>query len=155
MERPANHFLQSLSVEDYELLHPHLRRVALIQSRELFDIGGTIDRVYFPHSGAAISLVVPLKGGQMVEAGMIGQDGVAGTAGALDGSIALQTAIVQIAGHSSVIDTGSIRAAVDQSPSLRSTLYRHDQLLLAQAQQSAACNGAHKGTVMPLAAQGP
>src|SRR5829696_197196 len=143
LQPASNQFLQSLSRGDYELLRPHLREVKLVHSAVLFDIGGVIERVYFPHSGV-VSLVVALASGDMIEAGMIGTDGVAGTSAALDGAIALNRGIVQIAGAASAIETEHIQAAVGASRSLRIKLYQHDQMLLAQAQQSAACNAKHQ-----------
>ena len=143
LQPSSNQFLQSLSRGDYELLRPHLREVKLVHSAVLFDIGGVIERVYFPHSGV-ISLVVALAGGDMIEAGMIGTDGVAGTSAALDGAIALNRAIVQIPGVGSAVEIPHMRAAVAASKSLRIKLYQHDQMLLAQAQQSAACNAKHQ-----------
>jgi CRP-like cAMP-binding protein len=140
---PPNNFLQSLSRGDFELLRPHLRDVKLVHSAVLFDAGGVIERVYFPHSGV-ISLVVVLSSGDMIEAGMIGREGVAGTPAALDGAVSLNRAVVQIAGVGSTIETQQMRAAVATSKSLRVKLYEHDQMLLAQAQQSAACNAKHQ-----------
>jgi CRP-like cAMP-binding protein len=139
----SNHFLQSLSRGDFELLRPHLRDVKLIHSDVLFEAGGVIERIYFPHSGV-VSLVVALAGGDVIEAGMIGRDGVVGTSAALDGAVSLNRAIVQIAGAASVIETSHMRAAVATSKALRVKLYQHDQMLLAQAQQSAACNAKHQ-----------
>src|SRR5688572_28913801 len=74
---------------------------------------------------------------------MIGRDGVVGTAAALDDAVALNRAIVQIEGSASVIDMPHAQAAVTASRALRKKLYQHDQILLAQAQQSAACNATH------------
>ena len=142
-QSPPNHFLQTLSRVDFELLRPHLREVKLVHSAVLFDLGGTVEHIYFPTSGV-VSLVVPLEGGDMIEAGMIGSDGVVGTSAALDGSVALNRAIVQIAGSASAIEVPHMRAAVAASKSLRMSLYQHDQILLAQAQQCAACNARHE-----------
>jgi len=143
MNRSQNRFLQALNADDFERLQPHLREIDLVHSSHLFDVGANIERVYFPQSGV-ISLVVPLSGGEIIEAGMIGMDGVAGTAAALDGSIALNRGVVQIAGKASTIEASVIRRLATSSPALQSQLYTYDQLLLAQAQQSAACNGIHK-----------
>jgi CRP-like cAMP-binding protein len=139
----SNHFLQSLSRGDFELLRPHLREVKLPHSDVLFEAGGVIERIYFPLNGV-VSLVVALAGGDVIEAGMIGSDGVVGTSAALDGAVSLNRAIVQIAGAASAIDTQQMRTAVAASKSLRIKLYQHDQMLLAQAQQSAACNAKHQ-----------
>lgn len=140
--RPPNGFLQSLTHGDFELLRRHLRDVTLEHSKVLFDVGGTIPHLYFPHAGV-ISLVVVLSDGDLIEAGMIGRDGVVGTPAALDDAVALYRAIVQIEGAASVVDMAHAQAAVAASRTLRKKLYQHDQILLAQAQQSAACNAKH------------
>ena len=141
-QRPANDFLQSLTNGDFELLRPHLRDVKLDHSKVLFDVGAQIPYLYFPHTGV-VSLVVVLLDGDLVEAAMIGRDGVVGTAAALDDAVALNRAIVQVEGSASVIDMPHAQAAVTASRTLRKKLYQHDQVLLAQAQQSAACNAKH------------
>jgi CRP-like cAMP-binding protein len=140
--RSANRFLQSLSPSDFELLAPHLRSVELRHSAVLFETGGEIDRIYFPLNGA-ISLVVPLGGGDIVEAGMIGRDGVVGTPAALDSAKAVNQAVVQVQGQASVVGVAAIQPAARQSASLRAALYQYDQLFLVQVQQSAACNAIH------------
>ena len=140
--RSANRFLQSLSHSDFELLAPHLRSAELKYSAVLFETGGEIDRIYFPLNGA-ISLVVPLGGGDVVEAGMFGRDGIVGAAAALDSATAVNQAVVQVHGQASVIGVAAIQSAARQSASLRAALYQYDQLLLVQAQQSAACNTTH------------
>src|SRR3954453_16564021 len=126
---PPNKLLQSLSTDDFELLRPHLRDVKLEHGKLLFDQGGLIEQVYFPYSGA-VSFVVPLADGVMIEAGIIGKDGVVGTPAARDGARSLSRAIVQAPGEAVVIRTQDIKAAVAASDSLRAKLYQNDQLLL-------------------------
>jgi CRP-like cAMP-binding protein len=140
--RPRNLFLQSLSAADYELLRPALTATTLKHEAVLFEAGDNIALGYFP-TGAVISLVVRLVEGETVEAGMIGRDGVVGVSAALDGAHALNQAIVQIEGPCSTINIGQLREAAARSLTLRAQLYRHDQFMLAQAQQSAACNAKH------------
>jgi CRP-like cAMP-binding protein len=74
---------------------------------------------------------------------MIGNDGVVGASAALDGPLALTKAIVQATGEALTIDPGYLKECLRQSETLRSRLYRHDVILLAQAQQSAACLAKH------------
>ena len=143
MSRPPNGFLQSLSDGDFELLRPHLRTVPLPRSKTLFDVGGRIEGLYFPHSGV-ICLVVVLADGEMVEAAIVGHDSVAGTPAALDDAVAINRAIVQAEGTASLIDMPHAQAAVAASRTLRKRLYMYDQILMAQAQQSAACNAKHE-----------
>jgi len=108
----------------------------------LFEAGDTIKQVYFPE-GAIISLVVGLSTGEMVEAAMVGKDGVVGASCALDGKISLSRAIVQLAGDSLVCDVDALKGAALQSHSFLSRLIRHEQTVFSQAQQSTACMATH------------
>jgi CRP-like cAMP-binding protein len=137
-----NRLLASLPAADFEFIQPHLKLFELVHEDLLFDAGDAVDCVYFPHSGV-ISLVVGLADGQRIEAAMVGRDSVVGAATALDGRVALNTGIVQVAGAASIIDAATLYAAAERSADFRTTLMRHEQMLLVQAQQSAACNASH------------
>jgi CRP-like cAMP-binding protein len=138
----SNLLLASLSKADSAALAPHLQSVQLAAQRVLFEAGDTIDRVYFP-SGSIVSLVVTLSTGEMIEAAMVGRDGVIGAAAALDGKVSLSRAIVQIAGGAMTCELGALKNAAMRSQLLLSLLIRHEQTVYAQAQQSAACNATH------------
>lgn len=140
--RSPNRLLATLCPADFELIRPDLHIIHLVHETVLVDAGSRIMRVYFPHSGI-ISLVVRLAKGETVEAAMVGSDGVVGAGAALDGQISLNTAIVQLAGEASTLDIAHLRRAADQSASLRALLMRHEQVILAQALQAAACNASH------------
>ena len=140
--RSPNQFLAALSAADFDLLRPHLRPFKLVHEAVLVATGATLPHVFFSLDGI-ISLVVRLAEGQMIEAAMIGRDSILGGSAPLDGAIAVNDAIVQLAGTASVLDVGQLRAAASQSESLRTAVIRHDQALFAQAQQSAACNASH------------
>jgi CRP-like cAMP-binding protein len=140
--RSPNGLLSSLLPADFELLRPHLRPVELVHEAVLFEAGDTIDRVYLPHSGI-ISLVVALAGGEAIEAAMIGRDSMLGGSSALDGMISLNKAIVQLPGTGVTLDVARFREMADKSTDFRTILIRHEQVLFAQAQQSAACNASH------------
>src|SRR6266566_2948810 len=73
----SNHLLASLGADELAALLPHLKAVELPQETVFFESGDTIKSVYFPHN-ALISLVVDLACGGIIEAAMIGRDGVAG-----------------------------------------------------------------------------
>jgi CRP-like cAMP-binding protein len=137
-----NQFLASLSGANFERLRPHLKHFELVYQTVLFEAGDTVNRVFFPHSGV-ISLVVGLNGGDLIEAAMVGHDGVVGASSALNGRISMSTAIVQLPGVASVLEIERLRAFADENQDLRNFLIRHEQVLFAQAQQSAACNASH------------
>jgi CRP-like cAMP-binding protein len=138
----SNLLLDSLSPGDTAALRQHLKPVFLDQQKILFDAGEPIDAVYFP-TGAIVSLVVGLSTGEMVEAAMVGSDGVVGAAAALDGRISLSRAIVQLGGDAYKCDVDALKGTAMQSQSILSTLIRHEQTVYAQAQQSAACMATH------------
>jgi CRP-like cAMP-binding protein len=140
--RSANGFLASLSADDFEAIRPHLRAVELSQERLLDKIGDPIKHAYLPHSGV-VSRVVELESGERVEVGMVGRDSILGDLGALGEPVALTTAVVLLPGAASVLDVDRLRAAAERSAALRTTLARHGQALVAQAQQAAACNASH------------
>jgi CRP-like cAMP-binding protein len=138
-----NQLLASLPRADFELVRPHLRSVEMEQGAVLVGAGAKLSHAYFPHSGI-ISLIVRLAIGHTVETAMIGRDSVFGASTALDGNVATNDAIVQIPGVASTIDVQELRLAARQSESFRAALIRHEQALLAQTQQSVACNASHQ-----------
>jgi CRP-like cAMP-binding protein len=142
MSHSHNLFLDSLSPSDRGLIPSRLRVIELPQGTVLFEVGNEIKKVYFPHGGV-VSLVVPLASGEMIESAMIGRDGLVGGAFAFGTRASLFKAIVQIAGNASVLDAERLANAAEKSATLRAALFRQEQIILAQAQQSAACNATH------------
>jgi CRP-like cAMP-binding protein len=142
MSDNSNLLLASLSPSDAAALHPHLKPIHLDHEQILFEAGDQIESVYFP-AGSIVSIVVGLSTGEMVEAAMVGKDGLVGASSALDGKMSLSRAIVQIAGAALTCDVDALKSAALQSHTLLSTLIRHEQTLFSQAQQSAACLASH------------
>jgi CRP-like cAMP-binding protein len=142
IRRSPNHLLASLRDEDFELLRPFLHVVTLPREAILAETGQEVRRVYFPHNGV-ISIVVSLSLGEMIEVAMVGRDSAYGAFAALAAQPAFNSAIVHVPGVASVIEARHVRAASEQSATLRATLFRNELILFMQAQQSAACNAAH------------
>ncbi len=142
MARSPNRLLASLPAGIFAAIQPHLKSVDMKLGDVLAHAGGPVTRVHFPSSGV-ISLVVEMSVGDMIETAMVGNDGVLNAASALDGKVSLNKGIVQLAGVASVIDADRLRAIADGSSALRSIILRHEQVLFAQSQQSAACNASH------------
>src|SRR5436309_12443866 len=138
-----NFLLGQLSPSDLKRLEPNLKPARFEQHHVLFEADEEIRHVYFP-SSAVISLVITLSTGEMIEAAMIGRDGVVGASAALDGKISLSRGIIQLGGEIVVCDIDALKSAALQSPKLLSLLIRHEQTVYAQAQQSAACFATHQ-----------
>ena len=116
-----------------------MRRQSLVEDGDLFT------HAYFPHSGA-ISTVVNLAGGETVEVAMVGRESLLGVSAALEDERSPRAAIVALPGIASVLEVEHVRSAAARNPDIRMLLQRHEQALLVQAQQSAACNAVHPVT---------
>jgi CRP-like cAMP-binding protein len=138
----SNSLLASLRPDKMAALLPHLRFVELPQETVLYENGDTIGAVYFPHDGV-VSLVVDLASGETIETGMVGRDSIVGGSAAFDNKISLNRAVAQVAGSASVLDVDRFCDFANQSATFRAQLGRHEQFILAQAQQTAACNATH------------
>jgi CRP-like cAMP-binding protein len=140
--RSPNGFLSALNADDFELIRPHLKIVELPQEQVLVEVDETLKRAYLPHRGI-ISLVVKLARGEHVQVAMVGRDSILGAFSALGDPTALNSAIVLIPGVASTLDLDRLRAAAEQSATLRATLTRHGMAVYAQIQQTVGCNASH------------
>ena len=140
--RPPNQLLRTLDAADFALLEPHLATVDLVREMSLGADGALPKQVYFPLRGA-VSITVNLGEGQMIEVAMLGRDGVIGSGAALAGRTALGNAVVLFPGAAAGLDCGALRDIVNRSPNFRRLIVRHEQALLAHAQQSVLCNTLH------------
>ena len=142
MSKSPNRLLASLPTNAFSAISPHLKIVELKFGDVVAKAGSPIRQVYFPYSGV-ISLVVELDVGAMIETAMVGRDGVLNAAPALDGKVSLNKGIVQSAGSAGTIEVNRFRRLANEFEPFRSLLIRHEQVLFAQSQQSAACNASH------------
>jgi len=140
--RPPNQMLQALPAADFELVGARLKPLQMIRETVLVEAGVAPAQIVFPHGGA-VSIVVNLTEGQSVEVAMIGRDSVVGACEALGDGVSLTDAIVLFPAAASAIELADFRLVAAQSPALRGLVARHGEALLAQAQQTAACNAVH------------
>jgi CRP-like cAMP-binding protein len=145
MERAVAHvnpLLQMLPEGDLATLNEHLTTAALTQGDVLAEPGDDITKVYFPHSGI-VSFMVALDDGALVQTFMVGRDGVVGASQALDTKTSINKILVQVSGTASVIDREPLREITGKLNAVRAVLAAHEQFLVADAQQTAACNARH------------
>ena len=148
MEQPLsvgrNRLLAALRPSERTSLEPHLEEVPLSQGQVLQEQGRDIEQIYFPHSGMISLVAVMNDGGKTIETATIGREGAVGAMAGFGPRHAFRRAIVQVAGTAAKIPTGAFREAVKGSEALRDILVRHNEVLLAQVQQAAACNAFHE-----------
>lgn len=124
-------------------LREQARPVSYIHGDRFGEHESLITDILFPNTGM-ISVVARLPNGDLVESAMVGHHGAVGL-GAVFGSLNyINTNIALIPGEGVLIEIADVRAAVEADASLAASLFRHEQYLLAQAQQAAACNAKHQ-----------
>ena len=137
-----NHLLAALPSEDYGRLLPHLESVALPFMGVLYEGGEPIRHVYFPDDGL-ISLLVVMDDETVREIGVIGNEGMLGTALALGMKTATTRALVQLPGTAMRMKAGALRDELGRGGALPDVLRRFAHALFTQVSQSAACVSSH------------
>jgi CRP-like cAMP-binding protein len=113
----------------------------LAQGHVCFDVGDPIEEVYFPASGL-ISLVAVMEKGDIAEA-MIGREAAVGLQSAVGRGYAFIRAIVKVPGSFYTVSAEALRRVVQTSPEAQALVAHYMDVLLAEAQQLAACNAIH------------
>jgi CRP-like cAMP-binding protein len=108
----------------------------------LYEGGEPIRHVYFPDDGL-ISLLVVMDAETVREIGVIGNEGMLGTALALGMKTATTRALVQLPGTAMRMKAGALRDELGRGGALPDVLRRFAQTLFTQVAQSAACVSSH------------
>jgi CRP-like cAMP-binding protein len=139
---PANNILAALPGSELEKFAEKLRSVQLKVGHVLYQPEERIEHVYFPTAGV-ISLLTAFGDGATVEAGVIGREGMLGTAVVMGAKTTPQQALVQADGHALKMAAGDLKAAVEKDGLLLDLLLRFTNALFTQVAQTAGCNRAH------------
>ena len=144
MERkPAgNYLLKLLEPTTQNILKPHLEKLALKHGTVLHRGGEIIDFVYFPIT-CILSVLATTQEGQTAETSVVGRDGVIGASVAHGIMTSFANIVVQISGESWRIPASDFSAACQKSETLCNVIALFDMSLLAQSQQSTACQAIH------------
>jgi CRP-like cAMP-binding protein len=138
----SNLILLSLPDDDYRSLRPHLEYISLPNHLVLHEAGGKLEFAYFPNRGL-ISLVVVMKDGRTVEAGIVGNEGFTGTPAAVGIRWSRLGAVLQIRGDGFGGGGGALQNTLESAPRLQSLLGRYVANRGMQVAQTAACNRLH------------
>jgi CRP-like cAMP-binding protein len=138
----ANRLLGALPRADFDLLSSHLTLETFAQGAVLAEAGDEIDHAHFPNNGM-ISLLSMLRDGKAIETATIGREGVFGAAAAFGLYRSRVRAIVQLPMTSALLPTPALRRAAESSKAIQLLCVRYNEVLLAQARITAACNALH------------
>ena len=138
----ANSLLAALPSMEYQRLAVGLEPVTLTLGEVLYEPGEPIQHVYFPGK-SLVSLLTLVDGRLALEIGMVGREGMLGTALALGVALSPVRALVQGAGAAMRMKSARFLKELRQNLPLQQALYSYTHTLMAQVAQTAACNRFH------------
>lgn len=137
-----NGILDAVSAADPVFVRERAESFSFVHGDVLSKAGEPVTHVYFPYSGL-ISVVVDLSDGERIETAMVGRDGVLGGGAGYGADISVSTGLAQIPGQAWRMPAADLAHLAATHAAIRQLLVRHDQFMLAQAQQMAACSARH------------
>ena len=137
-----NRLLAGLPPEDLAQLVRHLEPVTLPKKLVLYEVGASLDQIYFIEEGLA-SVLTTMEDGGSSEVGMVGPEGLVGASALLGGKASAQHVVMQLPGRGHHISAQRCKAIFDESPRVRAVVLRFIEDLLNLSSQTAACNRLH------------
>ncbi len=137
-----NRILQLLPFGDAERLSDLFEPVKLKFKEPIYSNGKPMDYIYFPLTGM-VSVVVDMAGGQTVEAGTIGCEGLVGLPAFLGSRKSLYRVLTQIAGEALRAPVDAFKEELRRGEALSRVLRRYTAAFMGMLAQTAACNRLH------------
>jgi CRP-like cAMP-binding protein len=138
----GNRLLNAFVSESRERVDPHLDRIEVKLGDVICEAGGVLNHAYFP-DGAVLSLLTVLKDGSAIETANIGREGAFGLFAAMYSHSSFNRCIVQLRGGLFRVPIAVLRLEFESSKSIRNLFVSYSETLLAQIQQTVACNALH------------
>ncbi|MDR6636235.1 CRP-like cAMP-binding protein [Phyllobacterium sp. 1468] len=135
-----NKLLKCLLRTDFELLAPHLKRVDFSLREPIENPESPIESALFVEDGIA-SIVAKSPDGGDIEIGLVGFDGMTGSALVLGSTSTPLSIYIQLAGSGLRIAADKLLAAIAQSASLQLVLLKYTQAMVVQTATTALVNG--------------
>jgi CRP-like cAMP-binding protein len=138
----GNRLVAALPDEDRARLLARSETVRLDVPRAVHEANRPIPHVYFPLSGV-VSLTSQMDGGDVVEVGLVGNEGMVGLPVFLGASSSPFQAYAQVSGEGWRLPAAAFMEVVERGGALVAVLHRYTHVLLSQTAQAAACNRLH------------
>lgn len=139
----SNKILLWIPASEYRIVRPYLAYLGLPSHLSLHEPSERLKFLYFPNAGL-ISLIVSMRNGQTVEAGVIGHEGAAGIPIVVGVTRSPVCEIVQIATDGFKVEAGVMPNILKSTPQLRMMLNRYAVVRGMQVAQTVACNRLHR-----------
>jgi CRP-like cAMP-binding protein len=139
-----NLILATLPQKRYSRLFARLQPVSLNARQIVYEQGRPIRFIYFPATAmvSLISMSQDRKKG--IEVNVVGHEGILGLPIGLGGHLAVNRALVQLAGLALRVETNIFEEALAQDGPLKSMVERYALFQLAGISRSVGCNCFHK-----------
>ena len=138
-----NHLLSLLDSSTRSLLKPHMRTITVEHGEVLHGSSSEIEFAYFPQS-TIISVLARTEQGQTAETSIVGREGMIGSSSIHGIMTSFAECIVQVEAKLCASRLRRSTASGQASESFRKIVALFDLSLLAQAQQSTACQALHQ-----------
>lgn len=138
-----NKILLSIPDDEYRVVRPHLEYLTLPDRDTLHDPSEKLRFAHFPNAGL-ISLLVATNDGKTVEAGLVGNEGVAGIpiVVGLTRSPLREVALISTDGFK--VQAEAMVKILKSTPQLQMRLSRYAVVQGMQVAQTVACNRLHR-----------
>lgn len=140
--KPTNRLLAALPAKEYARLLPKLEDISLAYAETIYEPGDIIRHVYFPNSGV-VSLLMRVAEGEILEVGVVGNEGIIGLPVFLGVETSSNHVVVQGDGTALRIKTEDFLKECGRDGSLPKLLRRYTHYLLMQISQTVVCTRFH------------
>lgn len=137
-----NRLLAAFPREDVQRFFSDLHPVSLPQRHVFYDVGASLDHVYFIEQGLS-SILTNMLDGSTIEVGMIGVEGMVGMQVVLGSVTSNRQFIAQSPITALRMNAAQCKAGFDQSGAVRRVMLPFIDAILDLASQTAACNRLH------------
>lgn len=123
-------------------LVPLLKPTGMVRKNVIYNVGDTIDFVYFP-SGGLIAEVATLADGQGLEVMCVGREGAFGITALFGLATSSHEVSVQMTGAAWRVNVEGLKRVLENCPVLKDKLVRCFHSTFLQVAQTAVCTGRH------------
>jgi CRP-like cAMP-binding protein len=138
----SNRLLGALEPASRKRIDPHLEPIRLKLGATVCEAGGLLRHAYFPQ-GTVLSLLTVLENGAAIETANIGREGAFGLFAAMYSRVSFNRCLVQLDGGAVRCPIELLQSEFKRSEHVRDLFVSYSETLLAQAQQTVACNALH------------
>jgi CRP-like cAMP-binding protein len=138
----GNQLLGALETASRKRIDPHLEPITHRLGHVVCEAGGILKHAYFPQGGV-LSLLTVLENGSAIETANIGREGAFGLFAAMYSRVSFNRCLVQLEGSMVRCPIELLRSEFERSEHVRDLFVSYSETLLAQVQQTVACNALH------------